>query len=288
MKRSRSQDRAVRAFIHLVLSVGVFVGSVGPGASTAEASEVFPHREHSTYKLRPAIDVPLLLAPTAIGFASLAAEELDPPGCATEENNFVCDPEAINGFDRGAVNNYGTGWQGVSDWAVPGAMVLSLASVFVAEKPGPFLVDAVVGVEAVMMSTAIGAILTTAVGRPRPWAYNEDVPLEHRLSGKNKLSFFSGHTATPAAATMYAFSTLYRRGVHPAYSFGTLALGTAVTSVVGAGRVLSGKHFATDVIAGAMIGGSMGVLIPALHDSNFTFVPEVSRNRAYVSASLQF
>jgi undecaprenyl-diphosphatase len=45
----------------------------------------------------------------------------------------------------------------------------------------------------------------------------------------------------------------------------TLGIGAAATTLVGIGRVKAGEHFPTDVIAGAMVGAGIGVLVPHLH-----------------------
>ena len=44
-----------------------------------------------------------------------------------------------------------------------------------------------------------------------------------------------------------------------------MAGGVAITGAVGIGRVAAGRHFPTDVIAGATVGTGIGVLVPHLH-----------------------
>ena len=46
-----------------------------------------------------------------------------------------------------------------------------------------------------------------------------------------------------------------------------------LASFVATARVLAGMHFATDVIGGAVVGASLGVLVPALHASPVSVVP---------------
>jgi len=255
-------------------------------SSTAVAEEFFPERETPTYRISGPIDGAVLVGAAAVSSASLFTDEMPAPSCASEANDFLCDPRGINAFDRGAAQNESSSWRSVSDIGVPVAMVLSLGNLFVAEDASAFLSDALIGAQSVMVTTAIGAITTTAVRRPRPWAYNASIPVEDRLAGRNALSFFSGHTATAATAMTYSFTTLLRRKVHPAYAFGTLAIGAGATALVGTGRVLSGKHFPSDVLAGVAIGSAIGILVPALHELSVTLSPSVGRHHAFISAGL--
>ena len=45
----------------------------------------------------------------------------------------------------------------------------------------------------------------------------------------------------------------------------TLGATVAMTSAVGLNRVLARAHFPTDVIAGALAGAGLGILVPHLH-----------------------
>ena len=45
-------------------------------------------------------------------------------------------------------------------------------------------------------------------------------------------------------------------------------------------RVMAGQHFITDVIGGAVVGSSLGVLISSIHQSPVHVVPVVSDTAA--------
>lgn len=79
-------------------------------------------------------------------------------------------------------------------------------------------------------------------------------------------SFPSGHTSTTAAAWFSAAETLRREGALDSRGKRALAYGLASGATVTAGtlRVLAGKHFPTDVLAGAALGTGMGFLLPGL------------------------
>ena len=55
----------------------------------------------------------------------------------------------------------------------------------------------------------------------------------------------------------------------------TIVLGSTLAgaALVGTGRVVSGNHFPSDVLVGAIVGTSAGVLVPALHGSGLGLAP---------------
>lgn len=245
----------------------------------------FPLPEVPTYRLSWEIDLPILAVAGPITFAWLLAPEATSPDCATEANGFLCDPEDVNAIDRGAAGNYDPSWSEGSNYAWIGTSAALLATVFVAEDFAPALNDLVVGTEALAITSALGALTTLATGRARPKVYSPAAPAAERAGGEQALSFFSGHVATIATVTTYTFTTLYKRNVHPVVTWGALGVGAVGTGVVAAGRILGGNHFPTDVFMGAAVGTAVGFLVPALHDVNVMFSPEVSSERVVLSVS---
>jgi len=80
-----------------------------------------------------------------------------------------------------------------------------------------------------------------------------------------RLSFYSGHASTTFAAAVggaYLFSQSSDDPVaRTAVWASSLMLAGATSNL----RVRAGKHFYSDVLAGAAIGTGVGVLVPALH-----------------------
>ena len=72
--------------------------------------------------------------------------------------------------------------------------------------------------------------------------------------------------AIGATATYLAFT----RSTGTLRPWLTLGLATGVTSFVSVQRVRAGKHFPTDVIAGAFAGAGVGVIVPHLHRTEET------------------
>ena len=108
--------------------------------------------------------------------------------------------------------------------------------------------------------------------RPKgvPWGgqillYNPNAAREDVESADANRSFFSGHTATSfAAATAYAV-TFWKRHPDSPWRFVVLGAGEALAVGVGLLKIKAGYHYPTDVAAGALVGGAMGVLVPVLH-----------------------
>jgi membrane-associated phospholipid phosphatase len=132
------------------------------------------------------------------------------------------------------------------------------------------LVDSVMYAESLSLTEAITDITKIAVRRPRPLDYIEcasasTVATATCSSTNLELSFFSGHAATVGSITATATYLAFVRSPHSPRPWLTLAAGTLLTAFVSYERVRSGNHFPTDVIAGAMAGGAIGVLVPHLH-----------------------
>jgi len=121
-----------------------------------------------------------------------------------------------------------------------------------------------------MASTAFVLHFTkNLVARERPYAQGcEDEPIEVvGCDSRDRFrSFFSGHTA-------YAFTGASLICVHhanlPLFGGGAAdaaaCIGAAaLASTVALLRVLSDRHFLTDVLVGALVGAASGLLIPSL------------------------
>ena len=104
--------------------------------------------------------------------------------------------------------------------------------------------------------------LKLAIRRPRP---NQYTPEYYRRSLSREVSFPSGHTATVAGGAMSLAATFWWKYPNSPWRFAVAGAGIVATTLVGVGRVRAGVHFPTDVLAGAAIGGSLGLLIPWLH-----------------------
>jgi membrane-associated phospholipid phosphatase len=144
------------------------------------------------------------------------------------------------------------------------------------------LVDAIMYSETAALTLALTNIVKMAVRRPRPQAYidaeaHEDDPTWSNSSTDSALSFFSGHASMVGALGGTATYLAFARSKGKLRPWLTLALAGGLTAFVSVERVRAGKHFPTDVIAGAFAGAGIGVVVPHLHRT-----AEVQQRRVWV------
>jgi len=178
-------------------------------------------------------------------------------------------------IDRGAVkSSYDSSAGTVSN------MGLGIAGLFAAIDPilsgarehsvQTGLVDGIMYAETVSLTLALTNVVKMAVRRPRPIAYadaaaHKDDPNYSNSSTDSSLSFFSGHSSMTGAIGATATYLAFARSPDSWRPWVTLVAATAVTSVTSIERVRAGKHFPTDVIAGAFAGAGIGIIVPHLH-----------------------
>jgi membrane-associated phospholipid phosphatase len=218
------------------------------------------------YELTAEIDVPVL---AISGIATSAwFFDLGPAWCAPE-----CDSTRLNALDRPFAGRHVPAW--TTAGTITAGVVMATPPVLLGlfERPRYAASDTVVIGEAMLVASGVGALLQTAVRRPRPFVYGTSAPLTERLDTSASLSFPSGHTALSFAATFATWRTLDRLRVAPRWKYLVLGVAVAGSSFVAVSRVIAGDHFPTDVIAGAGLGASAGVLIPALHRHHVRLAP---------------
>ena len=124
--------------------------------------------------------------------------------------------------------------------------------------------DLLVIAEAAVLAQDLNQAVKFAAGRERPFVHAMD-PAEKSLTAHpddNNLSFFSGHTTWVFALATAAgtVSAMHGYRATPWIWAGGLTLATAV----GVLRVGADKHYATDVLMGALVGTAFGVGVPLL------------------------
>lgn len=235
------------------------------------ASSTARCEDRSPYEVEPTFEVPLTLGTfAAVGTPRLFINEIVDPPCPG-----VCDPSNINGLDRYAISRRSSTWATVSDIMFFGSFLMphalgAMDQLYDGSEDGweGYGKDALVLGETLAFTLLLNENLSVIFQRARPLAYNPDVPAEKRLTGDSALSFPSGHVAGPfAMATAYT-RLFYQR--HPdSPMVWPIAIGMYGMGVLTAvGRMEDGQHFPTDVIAGAMMGTSMGLIVPWLHEGS--------------------
>ena len=247
-------------------------------AQTAALTPIVPNPNDAlrpAFQLYAEIDPPLLA--TGAVFALARQYKNQPAFCAP-----ACDSVSLNAVDKLTSGYYSAGWSNASDYLIYGLGGATAALLVADEGVLSALNDSVVIGEATLSATAVASIMTLAAGRPRPFLYGDPMspngykaPLTIRNSGDASLSFLSSHTAEAFAIVTSLYVAEHR--LHPRSSRPKVILGVGlgVASLIGVARVMSGYHFITDVVGGAIVGTSVGVLVASVHNSPVRVVPVV-------------
>jgi membrane-associated phospholipid phosphatase len=234
---------------------------VSPARATAdansegEAAPGTPEARGSIYRYNLWVDIPVV-AMGAIGTAIpyVMSWQFVDPSCP-------CDPSSINFIDRGSVGLH-SGTAGlIGDLLVAAAVATPVVYEIVAVRPLSTLIeDMVVYTEVIAVNGGLVALSKFVVQRPTPRAYAGDPKLIDAPGGY--LSFYSGHTSFAFATLSFGAMTIGAR--HQRYLVPWLVTG-AVGTTVATAMVLTGAHFPTDVMMGALAGTAVGILVPFLH-----------------------
>lgn len=216
------------------------------GASPAEPLDVDLRRDGAI----------VLLSGSAAAGLALFAGRLTPDRCR------FCDPGAFDGNARDLLR-----WESprsaayasdvLANGLLPGA-VLAHAALIAWDDGGPVQLgeDLLSVSEAVLLSIDLNLLVKSAAGRIRPAAWAEG-----RTAGTDSnRSFYSGHTALAFSLAAAAGTVSTIRGYRSAPW--VWAVGMTLAAGVGYLRVAGDAHWVTDVLAGAVVGGTVGWAVP--------------------------
>jgi len=115
--------------------------------------------------------------------------------------------------------------------------------------------------------------------RLRPVVYYDYFPMELRREGRQRNSMYSGHVANATAATFFAVKVYCdynpQIGNKKFLLYGIASVPALFTGYL---RMKALAHFPSDILAGYLIGGLFGVMIPELHRIKS---PKLSLNTFY-------
>jgi membrane-associated phospholipid phosphatase len=119
--------------------------------------------------------------------------------------------------------------------------------------------------EVLLINASINGIVKGITKRVRPFAYDNQSPLDEKATVNARLSFYSGHVSISAANSFFTASVLneYLDDNTTKTLIWTFAF--LYPAVVGHSRINSHHHFPTDVIVGYIVGAAIGYLIPLIH-----------------------
>ncbi|MEJ7599864.1 MAG: phosphatase PAP2 family protein [Kofleriaceae bacterium] len=120
--------------------------------------------------------------------------------------------------------------------------------------------DTIPVLQAGIISGMANQLVKVLTVRRRPYAEHDGVGVQPE--GDENTSFFSGHSALSLAMTTASGTIATLRGYRSAPVFW---IGGGVLAVVtGYLRIASDAHYATDVIAGSVVGAGIGLAVPLL------------------------
>ena len=120
----------------------------------------------------------------------------------------------------------------------------------------------------VLEATILAADLTQLAkfhsGRARPYMreLGGDMPGAPESAAESNLSFFSGHTSFAFSLAVASGTVASMRGYRGAPAVWGVGLGAA--ALTGWMRVAADRHYATDVLTGALVGSAVGFAVPYL------------------------
>lgn len=120
------------------------------------------------------------------------------------------------------------------------------------------------GVDAVLMTESVGVtllLMQTAkliAARRRPFIRAGSM----EVSADDRMSFFSGHTATTTAFGTSAAMLASMRGY--ALAPALWAVGLSVPIITAYFRIAADRHYLTDVMTGFIVGSACGILLPLI------------------------
>lgn len=179
-----------------------------------------------------------------------------PPPCAP------CDPATVPGIDRAALHNFSTGAGTTSNFLLLGVTFGSAAALLEGASGARARGDVAVFGNAMAWSLAAAEWLKVAAHRSRPVLYTAKAAAA-ASDRESRRSFPSGHATWAFAAATSYFVMAGRH--HLRHRTRNAALLYAGALAVGALRVTAGKHFPTDVAAGAALGTGVGWLVATVH-----------------------
>ena len=219
------------------------------------------------YSLNPVLDLPL--------FGGLMAMGKHAGGMLKETSAVPLDRSKVysrdvSAFDRWAVGFHSPLLSGVSSGLAWSQLLIPVAVNAIDTWRGdqPWygaITDAVILQEALMISSTMSSYAKSFPIHSTPLTYDSRVSAAEKRIPQNVSSFFSNHTATAFTTAVFTGYTYQLR--HPGSKTVPWVWGTSLGLAAGVGglRILSGKHFPSDVIAGAAVGALSGYLVPRMH-----------------------
>lgn len=238
------------------------------------------HVNETPYNINFKKEIPFFAAGVGLLTSGLILKSTNEKAPFTQEEINQLDPKNVNRFDRVAIYTDNEESKELSDVLLYSGLALPLfffTNHHTGKDFGPL------GIMALEVFTITSGLTMNAkfiFNRTRPLVYSDEFSLDAKTASNARLSFFSGHTAQTAAFSVFMAKVIhdYHPNMKKGIKVGIWAFAFTVPAAMAYLRVDAGKHFPTDVIAGYVVGASVGWLVPHLHkkknkDSNLSIAP---------------
>jgi membrane-associated phospholipid phosphatase len=145
-----------------------------------------------------------------------------------------------------------------------------VAAAYSHESPSAGVQLALVTIETLAITAALEGLLKMVVGRERPYGRGCGVTISEETDdcadNDRFQSYLSGHTSTSFAAAAVSCTAHAQLGIYgtPGADAVACVSSFAVAGATGLLRIMSDRHFATDVLSGALMGTALGLGLPWL------------------------
>ncbi len=212
-------------------------------------------------------DVPLTIGAAMVSiYGNMRYSDMEKPDDADVKPKSELLP-----WDRPVAGRYSDLADRMSDWASPVAVAPVALAGYAWYNGGTasgFLGYTLMYAQALAIQDGLNTIARSMQLWPRPYIYAEDGEgreVAEKAKGEAYGSFFSGHASaafTTAIFTATAFDEMYPSSP---YSRLVWAGSLSLAGFVGALRIAAGKHYPTDVVAGALVGTGVSLSILGFH-----------------------
>jgi membrane-associated phospholipid phosphatase len=185
----------------------------------------------------------------------------------TPEEIAALDPASLPAIDRAATRRWSPKADHASDIMVYTLMAAPLSLALTdrgSKEPGTL---GMIYLETMLLESGTVYLLKNLFERTRPFVYNDDpdIPLDLKMSRTARRSFPSGHAANAFSSMVFTatvYSELYPDSDGRGWVWGGCMAAATTTAYL---RYAAGRHFLTDLLAGAAIGSLAGWLVPQWH-----------------------
>ena len=226
-------------------------------------STTFSCFSEKDYHLTTNKDIPLTLSGSILFGGSYYLEsQMEPlPKNVVSSLN----KENINSFDKISLELYSETDALVSDVLLGINLTAPLLLFLNNNASNQFLEIGTMYYQTFVFNNSATLITKTLTKRIRPYVYNPEVSINKKMHPDARRSFISGHTSNAFASAVFLAKVFSDLKIDRNSSPYIWAASLSLASATGIFRITAGKHFPTDVIAGALTGSIIGYIIPEIH-----------------------